>query len=117
MGLFKKKEEPKQQKQADVHTEWNSVWVNLTDKMLRVELEGDKGTAGYTYVKAKDDRIQLVSRGIIFAEIGKRGKAYKELEPYIGTGAEEMEIEAKTGDYGDYYRVRLKFKSTVIEVP
>lgn len=122
MGLFKKKEpqvppEPVKKPEANVRTEWQSVWTNLTDKMLRVELEGDKATAGYTYVKAKDDRIQLVSRGVIFAEIGKRGKAYKELEPHIGSGAEEMEIEARDGDYGAYYRVGLKFKSTVIEYP
>ena len=121
MGLFGKKETPEPQKpkeepKSNVRTEWKSVWVNLTDKMLRVELEGDKATAGYTYVKAKDDRILLVSRGIIFAEIGKRGKAYKELEPHIGSGAEEMEIEAREGDYGTFYRVGLKFKSTVITI-
>ena len=122
MGLFKKKEvheppEPKKNPEAKIGTKWESVWTNLTDKMLRVKLEGDKATAGYTYVKAKDDRIQLVSRGVIFAEVEKRGKAYKELEPHIGSGAEEMEIEAREGDYGVYYRVGLKFKSTVIEYP
>ena len=114
MGLFGKKEKPEQPQQK-TYTKWDSVWVNLTDKMLRVELEGDTASAGYTYIRGKEDRIQLVSRGVIFADVGKRGKAYKELEPYIGTAADEVEIEAKTGEYGDYYRLHLKFKSTVVE--
>lgn len=51
MGLFKKKEvheppEPEKNPEAKIGTKWESVWTNLTDKMLRVELEGDKATAG-----------------------------------------------------------------------
>lgn len=126
MGLFGKKEAKKEVKKdtnkktveetkKKVYTQWDSVWINLTEKMIRVELEGDKAFAGYTYIKENGDRIRLVGNGgIIYAEIGKRGKAYKELEPHIGLGADEIEIESKTGEYGDYYRVRLKFKSTVI---
>ena len=123
MGLFGKKKgvpEPlttPKMPTSNIRTRWDTVWVSLTDKMLRVEIEGDTASAGYTAIKQNGDRIRLTSRGVIIAEIGKRGKAYKELEPYIGHGAEEMEIEARTGEYGVYYRVGLKFKSTVIEIP
>ena len=119
MGLFGKKKEqepPKPQEELNFRTEWEKVKVNITDKMLRVELEGDIASAGYTSIKEDNDRIRIVSNGIIIAEVGKRGKAYKELEPYIGMGAEKIEIEAKTGEYGDYYRLKLVFKSTVVTV-
>lgn len=118
MGLFgKKKEQEKPQEEPKIYDQWHSVRVNLTEKMLRVELEENTATAGYTRVKATDDRIRLVSDGIIIAEIGKRSKAYKELEPHIGTTADKIWIEAKTGEYGEYYYVSLKFKETVVITP
>ena len=118
MGLFGKKKEQAElvETKKTVKEEWKSTWVNLTDKMLRVDLAEDHASAGYTIITAKDDRILLISRGVIFVEVGKRSKAYKELEPLIDSAAEEMSIETKTGDYGIYYRVRLKFKSIVITI-
>lgn len=119
MGLFGKKKEPEPQKpqeELNFHTEWEKVTVNLTDKMLRVELEGDTASAGHTSITESNDRIRIVSDGIIIAEVGKRGKAYKELEPYIGKGAERIEIEARTGEYGEYYRLKLLFKSTIVTI-
>lgn len=115
MGLFgKKKEQEKPQEEPTISTESNTVYVNITEKMLRVELEKDHGFARYVQIKEREDRIQIISDGIIIAEIGKRGKAYKELEPYIGFGAEHVAIDAKTGEYGDYYRLKLKFSSAII---
>ena len=117
MGLFGKKkvqEEPVQQQKPEFRTEWENVSTNLTDRMLRVELEGNKAYARNVYISQVDDRIRLVSDGIILAEVTKRGKAYKELEPQIGFTADYMNIEAKTGDYGEYYRITLKFKNTIV---
>ena len=117
MGLFGKKkvqEEPVQQQKPEFRTEWENVSTNLTDRMLRVELEGNKAYARNVYISQVDDRIRLVSDGIILAEVTKRGKAYKELEPQIGFTADYMNIEAKTGDYGEYYHITLKFKNTIV---
>ena len=33
---------------------------------------------------------------------------------HIGFGAEHVAIDAKTGEYGDYYRLKLKFSSAII---
>ena len=116
MGLFSKKQ-PQEQQKADpvVKNKWERISVNLTDKMLRVELDGDTARTGHTSIKQRDNFILLVADGIIIAEISKRGGAYKELEPYIGNEADHMEIEAKEGDYGYYYRTSLLFKYTIVE--
>ena len=121
MGLFRKKE-PKAEPQVEAskvktYTEWSNTWVNLTDKMLRVELEEEQAMVGHTMIKDKGDHIQLVYNGIIIADVGKRGKAYAELQPLIDEEADSVEIYAKTGDYGDYYRLKLRFKSIVTEIP
>lgn len=117
MGLFgKKKEQQKPQEEPSIREVYENVYVNITEKMLRVELEKDRGFARYINIKEKEDRIQIISDGIIIAEIGKRGKAYKEIEPYVGKGAENVAIEAKTGEYGDYFRLRLKIHTgTIVE--
>ena len=115
MGLFgKKKEKEKPQEEPTIREEYENVYVNITEKMLRVELEEDRGFARYINIKENGDRIQIISDGIIIAEIGKRGKAYKEIEPFVGYGAESVVIEAKTGEYGDYYRLRMKIHTGTV---
>ena len=84
--------------------------------MLRVELDTDSGYVKYGAIELKDDRIRILSNGkILIAEVTQRSKTFKELEPYVGRSAESIQIEAKTGDYGLYYQVRMKFPYTVVE--
>ena len=114
MGLFGKgsKTQPQQPIAEPViehQEEVKEVTANITDKMLRVELEDGEGYAKYPELKMDGERIRIVSHGIIIAEVGKRGKAYKELEPYVGKSAESVRIRLKNGDYGDYYNIRLRF--------
>ena len=73
---------------------------------------------GKVYIFKDRRQFELIvsSGGIIIAEIGKRGKAFKELDPYAGRRAEAITITAKTGDYGDYFRISMKFKSMVVTV-
>lgn len=119
MGLFKKTPQPEPQREQpkpEIHTEVTSVAVNLTDKMMKVELEDGKAFLDRAEVKGMDDRIRITSRGIVVAEITKRSKAYAELEPRVGQSSKDMAIEAKEGDYGAYFRVKLKFESTKITI-
>ena len=121
MGLFGKKEVKEQQRpqeqgqKAQIRNEYDSTWVSITDKMLRVEMVADKARLEPVLIRADDNHIRLICRGILIAEVGKRGKAYKELEPFVGQIADIMDIEARTGEYGEFYRLGLKFKKTVIE--
>lgn len=116
MGLFSKKEAQPAPAKSNIREEFDKVRVNLSDKMLRVELTGDAGSVRYGTVKVEDDRVRIVSNGgILIAEISQRSKVFKELEPYAGRGAEDIQIEAKTGDYGLYYQARMKFRYTVID--
>ena len=90
--------------------EEEKVWFNLTGNMVRVELIKDEAKLQYVDVEEADDRIRIVCKGILIAEITKRGKAFKELEPYTGKMADSLWICAKEGDYGLYYRTLLVFK-------
>lgn len=118
MGLFSKKPEP--QPQAPVKTEpvierpVETIYLNIPEKGVRVQLVEDSAYFKYASVKQAEDRILIVSSGILLAEVSKKTKAYSEIEPKVGHSAIDVTIEAKDGDYGPYYRIRLKFSDTVI---
>ena len=120
MGLFSKKSEPQPQPQEPAKTEptfvreTETVTLNVTEKGLRVELVGDNAYIGYAEIRQADDKIQIVSQGrILIAEISKKTKAYSEIEPKVGKSCDSVTIDAKTGDYGPYYRVKLVFSTSV----
>lgn len=115
MGLFSKKNIHEQGgNEPSTHDEFIQVEINLTDKMLRVEIEDGNGYVKHGVIRKTDDCLRISSSGgIVLADITKRSKAFKELEPYIGQSAESIVIKARTGDYGEYYQVRMKFKKTV----
>lgn len=117
MGLFgKKAAEPAPAPTPIVKEKFEKVRVNLSDKMLRVELSGDSGYVKHGSIQREDDRLRVLSSGgIIIAEVTPKSKVFGELEPYVGRTAEAIEIKAKTGDYGPYYQVSLKFGVTVVE--
>lgn len=97
-----------------ISQEYERFEFNLTDKMLRVEIEGDDAFIRFGDITSDGDHIKIVSSGrVLIAEVGKRGKAYKELEPLVGKQFESVVIKPKTGEYGDYYRVTIKFKGAV----
>ena len=109
----KKKDEPSKV-ESTISKEYETVCVNVTDKMLRVELVEDHAFVSFADISEDGGRIRITSRGILVAEITKRSKAYSELESRIGDSAESVEIVAKDGDYGTYYRIRMKFPFTVV---
>lgn len=106
MGLFKKKAaaEPRE---PEIREVYKDIYVNLTDKMMRVELVGDHAYMNYGEISQEGNMIQISSRGILIAMVSKKGKAYADLEPHIGDKVEHVAIDEKTGDYGVYYRVKL----------
>jgi len=120
MGIFNKKkaEEPRYEaaQEPKIESEEEIVSVNLTDKMVKAELDENNAYLDRGYIKEEDGRLRIVSRGIVIAEVTTRSKAFKELEPYKGRGATSISIDAKQGDYGVYYRVRLKYESTVVTI-
>lgn len=122
MGIFSKKQaaEPSPapeigaKAEPKISQEYERFEFNLTDKMLRVEIEGDDAFIRFGDITSDGDHIKIVSSGrVLIAEVGKRGKAYKELEPLVGKQFESVVIKPKTGEYGDYYRVTIKFKGAV----
>ena len=122
MSIFSKKQASEPQRAPEigvkaepvVSQEYKTFNFNLTDKMLRVEIEGDDAFIRFGDITSDGDHIKIVSSGrVLIAEVGKRGKAYKELEPLVGKQFESVVIKPKTGEYGDYYRVTIKFKGAV----
>ncbi len=106
MGLFKKKASP-EPREPEIKEVYKDIYVNLTDKMMRVELVDDHAYIQYGEISQDGSTIQLSSRGILIAMITKKSKVYAELEPYIGNRVEYIAIDEKNGDYGVYYRVKL----------
>ena len=87
------------------------VEFNLTDKMVRVEVVEDSACLKQVEISESDDMIRLTSGGILVALVGKRGKAYGELKPYVGKNAAYIVLRPKTGDYGAYYSAKLRFRT------
>lgn len=118
MGLFSKKPEAKPQTPAKpeptIERPVETIYLNVPEKGVRVELVADSACMKYATIQQSGDMIQIVCSGILLAEISKKTKAYSEIEPKIGHSCSDVVIEAKTGDYGPYYRVRLRFSDTVI---
>ncbi len=88
--------------------------LNLTDKMIRVELTEESAFLGDCIITNDGNHINIEKGGILIAAIGKRSKAYKELEPNIGRGGKSLSIIPKEGEYGIYYQVKMKFPKTVV---
>lgn len=107
MGLFRKKE-PEKPVEPKYQEIFNTFGVNITDKMLQVELVDTSASLERCELKQNGDMIQLIHCGIILATIGKKGKAYADLQPYIGKRIDSVKIRLKKGDYGDYYALILK---------
>lgn len=118
MGIFDKIKAPAPKEEPIIEqcAKQEFIETSLTDKMLRVDLDGDKAYIRHPEIKENGDNIRIVSDGIIIAEIGRRGKARKELEPHIGRRAESATVRAKSGDYGDYYRLQLKFITNTAKI-
>ena len=118
MGLFSKKPEPQPQTAAKselvIERPIETIYLNIPEKGVRVQLVDNAASFKYTAIRQAEDRILLVSCGILLAEVTKKTKAYSEIEPKVDHSALDAVIEAKNGDYGPYYRIRLRFADTVI---
>ena len=118
MGLFSKKPDSQPQTPAKsepvIERPVETMYLNIPEKGVRVELVEDTAYFKYASIKQAEDKILIVSSGILLAEVSKKTKAYSEIEPKVGHSALDATIEVKNGDYGPYYRIRLKFADTVI---
>ena len=118
MSLFKKKTESSNAAQTPatapiINKNPDSIIVNLTDKMIHVEMVGDESYIKYGRVEKNGDNIRLISGSeILIAEIGKRSKAYTELEGKVGKSMQWIVLKAKQGDYGLYYQAKIRFEDT-----
>lgn len=118
MSLFKKNPESSNAAQTPetaptINKIPDSIIINLTDKMLRVEMVDEESNIKYGRVEQNGDNIRLISGSrILVAEIGKRSKAYTELESRIGKSMQWIVLKAKQGDYGPYYQAKIRFEDT-----
>lgn len=118
MSLFKKTPESSNAAQTPatapiINKIPDSITVNLTDKMIHVEMVGEESYIKYGRVEKNGDNIRLISGSeILIAEIGKRSKAYTELEEKVGKRMQWIVLKAKQGDYGLYYQAKIRFEDT-----
>lgn len=116
MGLFKSKKATQVNEQITHIEEFENVWLNISEKMLKVTLLEDDLYLKDVDVVADGDVIRLAHCGILIAEIGKRSKAFEQIKGKAGIRALGMSFKKETGDYGDYYHCRLKFAGSSIYV-
>ena len=116
MSLFKKEKETPAavpEPKATVIKTPETATINLTDKMLRVEMLTDETTIKYGYLDQNGENIRIISGSdILIAEVSKRSKAYAELESKLNKRMQYIVIKAKQGDYGVYYQAKIKFEDT-----
>lgn len=102
-------------KPEDKTTQGYSINVNMTEKMVKVDVpEGEEGLYISGVYLWEDEGKILGKQGenIVF-EVSKRSKAYEEILPFARQkGA--ITIYNRTGDYGRYYRVHLRFKIVIV---
>ena len=84
--------------------------VNMTDKNVKVDVPDDEGLyVSGVYLWEEDGMVRGLKGDEVIFEVTKRSKAYKELEPYFKHKSAGTTIYKRHGDYGDYYRVLVKF--------
>ena len=88
--------------------------VNIAENMMKVELVDDGAYLLGCGINGDDKHIIIELGGILIADINNKTKAFKELKGKIGSGAKSVTITPAEGDYGKYYKVKLKFIMTEI---
>ena len=109
MGLFKSKQVTQVNERTSHIEEFDNIWLNISDKMLRVTFTTDEPYLKDVDIVIDGDAIRLIHSGILIAEFGKRSKAFSEIKDKAGIRAIAMSFKKETGDYGDYYHCRMKF--------
>lgn len=118
MGLFDKllgkKEEPaKAPAKAEKELpELETTWVNITGKQLKIPVESKANGSAYIkggYLWEEEKLIKLLdgNNEVIF-EVTPRSKTFKELQPLTRTKLWDVTVYQKQGDYGEYFRVRIR---------
>lgn len=119
MSLFKKSENKKAEQSpassANAIEIPETHIINISDKMIRVELVEEEAYIKYGEIEQNGDSIRIISgNGILIAEISKRSKAYTELKEKIGQRIQWIVLKTKQGDYGRYYQAKIRFDNTII---
>lgn len=120
MGLFDWLKKGKADEKTEVpETVGVSKSVNLTPKMVKVpvtnrEDDGELFKGGYIW--EEENLIQVKQGDRILFEVTPRSKVYDELKPLARKKLQYVVIEERDGDYGKYYRARLRYETTREEV-
>lgn len=84
--------------------------VNMTEKNVKVDVPDEKGAHfSGVYLWEEDGKVRGLKGDDVIFEVTKRSKAYKELEPYFRHKSAGTTLYKRHGDYGDYYKVLVKF--------
>lgn len=113
MGLFDKLKKESKEEPVEV-SRYKQEWVNVTSASYKdAGAIREDGSAYYSGVRISENDGKIVgSQGktVIF-EVTKRSKAYKEIEPFKGRIAHDVVLYETNGDYGKYYKMRIRFEA------
>ena len=116
MGLFDKMRKVTAEETAEMDPKQDdgmvrvNEYVNLTEKMVKVDVDPEHGTmVKGVYIWEDDEKGTirgLIGEDVIF-EVGKRSKAYGELKKLARTKTEYVNFRQRESDYGVYYRMQI----------
>lgn len=89
-----------------------TVAVNLSKNNVKVKVD-DSEVIGNVYLWHEEGIVRGLRGDETIFEITNRSKAYEEIIPYIKRKAKNVTITKRTGDYGEYYRVSIKFEVVI----
>ena len=115
-GAFKKKAEPepepKQEPQTLTWTQYEELWVSLTDKNLKVQKFDQDGKEYFQggYIWEDEKSISLKIGDQVIFEMTPRSKSYAELKEWSRKKLHDVKVVAMEGEHGTYFRARLRIK-------
>ena len=115
LDVFKRKSKDKSQEEAmALHwVQYEELWVTLTSNNLKVKKFDENGRQYIKggYVWEEDNLLQAKVGNRIIFEMTPRSKSYPELKEWRHKKLHDILIVSMEGEYGVYYRARLRYKA------
>ena len=91
-----------------------NVTTNLSEKSVKIDVpDGEEGTlVKGVYLWEDENEIRGMKGDDVIFVVNKRSKAFGELAKVVRKKSDYIVLKKCTGDYGPYYRLRVKTEVT-----
>ena len=120
MGLFRRKSKDPEPVKVETEVEealevkfieYDETWVTVTAKNLKTTaFDGDRAYFSGGYIWEDEKLIKVRVGDEVLFEMTPRSKDFKTLQEIARRKAHDVTIYRREGEYGTYYRARVRFK-------